>query len=44
MQERLNNDAAIGVGDSLAEFARFIAKEQARWKTVVARAQIKPDN
>jgi len=26
-----------------AEFARFIAQEQQRWKTVVDRARIKPD-
>ena len=42
--ERLGNDAAIGVGSTPAEFAKFIATEQQRWKAVVARAQIKPDN
>jgi tripartite-type tricarboxylate transporter receptor subunit TctC len=41
--EKLGADAALGVGDSPAEFAAFIAKEQQRWKTVVARAKIKPD-
>jgi tripartite-type tricarboxylate transporter receptor subunit TctC len=42
--EHLANDAAIGVGSSPAEFAGFIAQEQKRWKLVVARAKIKPDN
>ena len=40
---RLSADAAETIGDSPAEFARFIASEQARWKKVIARAQIKPD-
>jgi len=30
-------------GNTPAQFARFIAQEQARWKAVVARAKIKPD-
>ena len=42
--ERLNVDAAIAVGGTPAEFAKFIAQEQARWKVVVARAKIRPDN
>jgi tripartite-type tricarboxylate transporter receptor subunit TctC len=42
--ERLGNDAAIAVGGTPAEFSRFIALEQQRWKAVVARAKIKPDN
>jgi len=42
--ERLGQDAAIGVGSTPAEFAKFIAQEQQRWKAVVARAKIKPDN
>jgi tripartite-type tricarboxylate transporter receptor subunit TctC len=42
-RDKLGADAAIGVGDSPAEFARFIATEQKRWKAVVARAKIKPD-
>ena len=41
--ERLGTEAAIGVGGSPAEFAKFIAAEQQRWKQVVARAKIKPD-
>jgi len=40
---RLSGDAAEPIGDTPAEFAQFIATEQARWKKVIARAQIKPD-
>lgn len=39
--ERLNQDAAQSVGGSPAQFAQFIAAEQARWKAVVERAKIK---
>jgi tripartite-type tricarboxylate transporter receptor subunit TctC len=42
-QEKLAADAAQSVGGSPAEFAKFIAVEQQRWKAVVARAKIKPD-
>jgi tripartite-type tricarboxylate transporter receptor subunit TctC len=41
--EKLAADAAIPVGGSPAEFAKFIAIEQQRWKAVIARAKIKPD-
>ena len=41
--ERLAADAAIPVGSTPAEFAKFIAEEQKRWKQVVARAKIKPE-
>ncbi len=41
--EKLQTEAAIGVGGTPAEFAKFIASEQQRWKQVVARAKIKPD-
>jgi tripartite-type tricarboxylate transporter receptor subunit TctC len=41
--ERLSADAAIVVGDTPAEFSRFIAQEQQRWKPIIARAGIKPD-
>lgn len=41
--ERLRGDTAIPVGDTPAQYAAFIAAEQARWKQVVARAKIKPD-
>jgi tripartite-type tricarboxylate transporter receptor subunit TctC len=39
----LENEAAIAVGGTPAEFARFIEAEQQRWKPVIARAKIKPD-
>lgn len=42
--ERLASDAASPVGSTPAEFAAFIDREQRRWKLVVARAKIKPDN
>ena len=41
--ERLRGDTALPVGDTPAQYAAFIASEQARWKVVVARAKIKPD-
>ena len=41
--EKLSADAAIAIGGTPAEFAKFIATEQQRWKIVVARAKIKPD-
>jgi len=40
--KRNEAESAIPGGGSPAEYAAFIAKEQARWKTVVERAQIKP--
>jgi len=42
--ERLSSDAAIPVGSTAADFAKFIAVEQKRWKEVSARAKIKPDS
>jgi tripartite-type tricarboxylate transporter receptor subunit TctC len=41
--EKLSADAALAVGGTPAEFTRFIAVEQQRWKAVIARAKIKPD-
>jgi tripartite-type tricarboxylate transporter receptor subunit TctC len=41
--ERLSADAAIAVGSTPAEFAKFIGVEQQRWKPVIARAKVKPD-
>lgn len=41
--ERLGLDAAIAVGSTPAEFAKFIATERTRWKAVIARAGIKAD-
>ena len=42
-QARLQADAAIAVGSTPAEFARFITAEQQRWQPVLARAKVKPD-
>ena len=41
--ERFSHDAAIPIGGTPAEFAKFIGEEQKRWKQVVARAKIKPE-
>ena len=41
--ERLRADTAQPVGDTPVQYATFIAAEQARWKVVAARANIKPD-
>lgn len=41
--ERLSADAAIPVGSTPGEFAKFIGVEQQRWKPVIARAKVKPD-
>jgi tripartite-type tricarboxylate transporter receptor subunit TctC len=41
--ERLAHDAAIAVGSTPADYARFIDAEQKRWKPVIQRAKIKPD-
>lgn len=43
VKEKLSHDTAIAVGSTRAEFEAFIKLEQNRWKTVVARAQIKPE-
>lgn len=41
--ERLTADAAIAVGSTPTEYARFIGIERERWKPVIARAKVKPD-
>ena len=41
--ERLSADAAIPVGSTAAEFGKFIAVEQQRWRPVIVRAKVKPD-
>ena len=41
--EKLSHDTAMAVGNTGREFAAFIANEQARWKPVIARAQIRPE-
>ncbi len=43
VKEKLANDTALAVGNTGAEFDAFIKAEQARWKPVIARAQIKPE-
>lgn len=43
VKEKLAHDTALAVGSSAAEFDAFIKAEQARWKPVIARAQIKPE-
>jgi len=41
--DKLSQDTAIAVGNTATEFAKFIQIEQARWKPVIARAQIRPE-
>ena len=41
--EKLSQETALAVGNTKEEFAAFIKAEQARWKPVIARAQIRPD-
>jgi tripartite-type tricarboxylate transporter receptor subunit TctC len=41
--DKLSQDTALAVGNTPAEFEAFIHAEQARWKPVIARAQIKPE-
>ena len=41
--DKLSQETAIAVGNTSAEFAKFIQQEQARWKPVIARAQIRPE-
>lgn len=43
VQDKLSQDTALAVGNSKTEFEAFIKLEQARWKPVIARAQIKPE-
>ena len=43
VKEKLANETALAVGNTSAEFDAFIKVEQARWKAVIARAQIKPE-
>ena len=41
--DKLNQETALAVGSTGAEFEAFIRQEQARWKPVIERAQIKPE-
>ncbi len=43
VKDKLAQDTALAVGNTAAEFEAFIKAEQARWKPVIARAQIKPE-
>ena len=43
VRDKLSQDTALAVGNTGAEFEAFIKAEQARWKPVIARAQIKPE-
>jgi tripartite-type tricarboxylate transporter receptor subunit TctC len=43
VSDKLSQETALAVGNTRAEFAAFIKQEQARWKPVIARAQIKPE-
>ena len=43
VNDKLSQDTALAVGNTRAEFDAFIKLEQARWKPVIARAQIKPE-
>jgi tripartite-type tricarboxylate transporter receptor subunit TctC len=43
VRDKLSQDTALAVGNTGAEFDVFIKAEQARWKPVIARAQIKPE-
>ena len=43
VKDKLAQDTALAVGSSGAEFGQFIVAEQKRWKTVIDRAQIKPE-
>ena len=43
VRDKLSADTALAVGNTAAEFDAFIKAEQARWKPVIARAQIKPE-
>ena len=40
MQERLQNDSALAIGNTPAQFAAFIREEQQRWEKVVRQAAI----
>jgi tripartite-type tricarboxylate transporter receptor subunit TctC len=41
--ERFAHDSAIGIGDTPAQFAAYIAAQQKVWKEIVVKAHIKPD-
>jgi tripartite-type tricarboxylate transporter receptor subunit TctC len=41
--DKLAQETALAVGNTKEEFAAFIKAEQARWKPVIERAQIRPE-
>jgi tripartite-type tricarboxylate transporter receptor subunit TctC len=43
VKDKLSHETALAVGGTAAEFGTFIKAELARWKPVIARAQIKPE-
>jgi len=43
VHDKLNQDNALAIGNTRAEFEAFIKQEQNRWKPVIARAHIKPE-
>ena len=43
VNDKLGQETAQAVGSSAAAFSAFIRAEQARWKPVIARAEIKPE-
>jgi tripartite-type tricarboxylate transporter receptor subunit TctC len=43
LNDKLSQDTALAVGNTRSEFEAFIKLEQARWKPVITRAQIKPE-
>ena len=43
VQDKLSQDTALAIGNTRSEFQSFIQQEQARWKPVIVRAQIKPE-
>ena len=43
VRDKLSADTALAVGNTALEFDAFIKAEQARWKPVIARAQIRPE-
>jgi len=43
VKDKLAQETALAVGNTSEEFGAFIKSEQARWKPVIARAEIKPE-
>lgn len=43
VKDKLGQETALAVGNTSREFDAFIKAEQARWKPVIERAQIRPD-